>query len=84
MRKTFKVFVACTNANGAPDFFFCIIKCSEDDFECGAHYDCAKDAAMKNGYTGEMVAFDEHDTAGHALMDKFIWESASIFEINEE
>lgn len=56
-----RMIVACTNAQGAPDFFCCIVQCSEDEYEAGDHYDRAKAAAREDGYSGELVAFDEYD-----------------------
>jgi uncharacterized protein YneR len=59
----FKCVVACTNANGSPDFFPCVIECTRAQYDNGFHYDAAKDAASEAGYENltQAVVFDEND-----------------------
>jgi hypothetical protein len=66
-----KCVVACRNASGESDFYFCKVECSED------HYELAEDSAREEGYEGPMVVFDENDGPDF-LFDHFVWESASV------
>lgn len=61
------------NADGEPDIYYCKIKCTEDQYNCGDHYDAAKDAAEDAGYDA-LLAADENDPAG-AVMQLFVWDS---------
>lgn len=72
-----KVVVASTNANGEPDFYFCKVSCSIEDKNEGKHYEIAKNAAVKNGYEGPMVAYDENDPP-KSIFELFRWETASL------
>ena len=72
-----KCVVACHNASGEPDLYFCKVNCSEADYEVGEHYEIAEGEATEQGYSGPMVVFDEND-GPKALFDLFVWESASI------
>jgi len=77
-----KVVVACNyNANGEPDFYFCKIRCSIESYNMGDHYSLAERQAEKEGYSGKMVSFDEKDAAGKAIINHFVWDSASTFTI---
>lgn len=74
--------VAAMTANG-PDFFFCKVRCSLDDYNNGVHYEIAEDAAENDGFDGPMLAYDEND--GHDwLFDHFEWDSASIVEEDDD
>lgn len=73
---TVKCVVACRNAEGVSDFFFCKVDCSQQDYDNGEHYDRAENYASNQGYEGPMVAFDENDGPAF-LFDHFVWESAS-------
>lgn len=77
----YKMAVACENSNGEPDFFFCIVECSESDYEEGFHYDVANEEAEKAGYSPKL-AYDEKDR-GKAIMGLFEWKTASVFTIEE-
>jgi len=68
--------VACVNANGEPDLFFVRVECTGEEYDHGAHYDCAEDAAKEEGYEPHL-AYDEHDAAGSAMMVLFEWDTAS-------
>jgi hypothetical protein len=72
-----KCVVACRNAEGSSDFYFCKVECSQEEYDYGDHYDKAEDAARDDGYEGPMVAFDENDGPDF-LFDNFVWESASV------
>lgn len=72
-----KCVVACRNASGESDFYFCKVKCSQDQYDVGEHYDMAENHAREEGYEGPMVVFDENDGPSF-LFDHFVWESASI------
>jgi hypothetical protein len=71
-----KCVVACTNAEGCPDFYFCTVECSGSDYDAGRHYDAARKSARDEGYEGEMVVFDENDGPDF-LFNHFVWESAT-------
>lgn len=73
---TIKCVVACHNAAGSPDLFFCKVNCTEQDYGNGEHYDRAENEARNQGYEGPMVTFDEND-GPKALFDLFVWESAT-------
>lgn len=72
-----KCVVACRNCEGVPDFYFCKVKCSQEQYDNGEHYEIAEDAASKEGYEGPLLAYDENDGPDW-LFDHFVWESASI------
>lgn len=71
-----KCVVACYNASGEPDLFFCKVRCTEEEYSYGDHYEKAEDYAVEQGYSGGMVVFDEND-GPKALFDLFVWESAT-------
>jgi hypothetical protein len=75
-----KVMVACTNSNGEPDFFFCKIRCTPEQYNNGQHYVCAEQAAIDEGYEPRM-AFDENDTAGRAIVKHFRWSVVNEYSI---
>ncbi len=60
-RLVVKCIVACINAGGEPDFFFCLIDCTPAQYDEGYHYDAAKTAAKDHDYGGAMVVYDEND-----------------------
>lgn len=72
-----KCVTACFNASGEPDFFFCIVECSEADYDVGLHYEKAEGFALEQGYSGAMVVYDEND-GPEWLFDHFVWDSSSI------
>lgn len=71
--------VACTNASGEPDFYFCKVRCSPEELDIGHHYDLAEERATQEGYGGSMTVFDENDGPAW-LFDHFVWDSASVVE----
>lgn len=71
-----KCVVACMSTEGA-DFYFCKVKCSEEEYDQGEHYEIAEEAAADDGYDRPMVTFDEHD-GPEWLFERFVWTSASI------
>lgn len=77
-----KCVVACHNASGEPDFYFCIIQCNESDYELGRHYDMVEVYAKEQGYEGPFVVYDENECP-EWLLEHFVWESASIWEVTE-
>jgi hypothetical protein len=72
-----KCVVACRNASGESDFYFCKVECSEEQYDVGDHYELAEDSAREEGYEGPMVVFDENDGPDF-LFDHFVWESESV------
>jgi len=76
MTITINCIVAAHNANGEPDLYFCRVRCTEQQYEAGDHYDRAKRAALDEGYGSTAVVFDQYDSAGRAMSGLFAWESA--------
>lgn len=74
--RTLRVMVAVINPNGNPDFFFCKVKCRQDEYEHDEHYLAAERLAEDEGYEPKL-AFDEYDPAGSAIVDRFVWETAT-------
>ena len=79
--KLVKCVVACEFADltGKPDFFFCIVKCSQEQYYNMVHYDRAKEYAEALDYEGEMVVFVEKD-GPKWLFEHFDWKSAIILD----
>jgi hypothetical protein len=75
--------VAGHNANGEPDFFFVIVRCSDAEFKAADHYARARRAASAEGYD-PALCFDEFDSAGKMLLHHFEWRSASIVSCEGE
>ena len=71
-----KCVVACRNAEGASDFYFCRVECAEAQYDIGEHYEKAEEMAESDGYEGPFVVFDENDGPDW-LFDRFVWKSAS-------
>lgn len=71
-----KCIVAAHNANGEPDLFFVIVRCTEDQYDNGDHYAAANDFAETQGYD-PALAYDEDDSAGRAMLGLFDWQTAS-------
>ena len=75
-----KCVVAGVNAQGVADFWFVIVRCTEEDFDLGRHYDAAQAFAEDNDFEAKLT-YDEVE-AQAAFMDLFIWESASVVGID--
>jgi hypothetical protein len=71
-----KCVVACRNAEGCSDFYFCKVVCKQENYDVGDHYEKAEDMASEDGYEGPYVVFDEND-GPNWLFDRFVWKSAS-------
>lgn len=69
-----KCVVACTNANGEPDFYFCKVEATQEEYDDGIHYERAKGKAKEEGYEAPFVVFDENDGLDW-LFEHFVWES---------
>lgn len=76
-RKPVKCVVACHNAAGEPDFYFCKVVCTAEEYYNGKHYDKAIQAAKDAGYEHQYVVF-EKDDGPRWLFKHFIWPSASL------
>lgn len=74
--------VACFNASGEPDFYFCRVECEQDEYDVGKHYELAEEAAEGEGYSGPMVAFDEND-GPEWLFERFVWASADTVSADD-
>jgi hypothetical protein len=53
--------VACSNAEGTPDFYPTTVETELMSYESGDHYDEAKCMATDNGYDGPFIVYDEMD-----------------------
>ena len=73
--KRIKCVVACHNAAGESDFYFCFVTCAANEYDIGRHYEIAEDAAEGEGYGGPMVVFDENDGPDW-LFERFDWRQA--------
>jgi hypothetical protein len=78
---TIRVIVACTDAEGEPDFAFVKIRCTPQQQEADEHCLTAQDWAADNDYDGPFVVFDEHNVAGKQLLEFFQWDSAPVVDI---
>jgi hypothetical protein len=78
-----KMMVAGINSNGEPDFYFCKLICTEDDYDNGYHYKFAMNKAEQADFEPKL-AFDQDDAAGKAIVDHFSWESADTFTVQSE
>lgn len=78
-----RCFVAAVNANGDPDFYFVKVDCTQDQYDFGLHYSAAMQKATAEGYT-PYLAYDENDSAGKSMMDKFNWDSADTVKYGSE
>ena len=75
-----KLIVAALNANGEPDFFYCKVSCTDEQYDNGDHYVLAESLAVKEGYEPRL-SFDENDSAGKAILEHFVWESAQTVKV---
>lgn len=80
---TLRCVVAAMNPNGRPDLFFVKVRCTQEQYDEGEHYEAAQRRAGFEGYDASSVVFDEEDDAGKPLMPLFEWTSASIIELGE-
>ena len=71
-----KMMVAAHNAEGEPDFFFCVVEGYREDYDWGNFYCAAIDAASREGYDPKL-AYDEDDPAGKVLASAFSWDTAT-------
>ena len=84
MSQPIRMIVASCNAIGEPDLFFCKVFASPKQVDNGDHYERAKQAASDDGYEGDMVAFDENDSAGKAMLPLFVWDTATRHYVGHE
>jgi hypothetical protein len=73
-----KCIVPAFNASGEPDFFFCIVECTEEQYNDGQHYKVAREEADSEGYEEVGLVYDERDSGGKAILNCFEWESATV------
>jgi hypothetical protein len=58
--KTIKCIVAVTDANGSPDFFPVIVRCTQEEYNTGEHLVVAAQKAIRKNYQSYLV-YDEND-----------------------
>lgn len=81
--QTFDIVVACLNQDNDPDFFFCRVRCTEDDARRLRHLDTASRLVDEEivEYAPPFVAYDQNSPAWRILKDHFTWESATIYDL---
>lgn len=72
--------IACHNALGDPDLFFCRVQCSEEQYACDDHISAVQDYAQQQGWSGPYVTFCPGDVPNW-LFAHFEWRTASIVRI---
>lgn len=77
-----RCIVACQGGEG-PDLYFVKVDCSQEQYDNGEHYDRAIEAAKEADYDEQMVAFDEKDQAGDAMLHLFEWETADTVKVGD-
>ena len=77
--KTIRCIVAVNNSAGEPDLFFVKVRCSEEEYNNGDHYDAAKNYFDDEGFVPKIV-FDENDPGGRAMLSLFAWDTASVID----
>jgi hypothetical protein len=80
-----KVIVAAINSNGESDFHFFKMSGLESVFETedGIHLAEAKRFSESEGYEAFLV-YDEYDSAGNNILDKFEWKTASTIYLDSK
>lgn len=68
-----------------PDFYFCKIECTQEEYDNGEHYELAAEAALvSEAYDPDnVVVFDEHDGPAW-LFEHFVWSTAPVFCVDGE
>lgn len=78
-----KCVVAGNNFEG-PNFYFCNIECTQEEYDNDDHYDTAITAAEAEGYDSDsIVVFDEFDGPAW-LFEHFVWSTADLFCVDGE
>ncbi len=67
-----KVIVVCINSEDDPEFFWCNVQVTEDEYNLGLHYDRAQEQAEAAGYK-VLVSFDQHEHAAKQVPDLFMF-----------
>lgn len=80
---TLDMIVAGINSEGDPDFFFCKVTGSQEDYDNDEFYNTARTAAREQGYGPELVAFDQDDGPSF-LFNHFEWDTATKILINHK
>lgn len=77
--------VVAGNGMNGPDFYFCKIECTQEEYDNGEHYKLAAEAALvAEAYDPDnAVVFDEHDGPVW-LFEHFVWSTASVFCVDGE
>jgi hypothetical protein len=74
--------VACRGADGVPTFFACKVKCSQDAYDNGEHYEAAEGLASEMGYEDPFLVYDEND-GPEWLHERFRGENVERTTCNE-
>ena len=61
--RSWRVAVACTNANGSAELFIAEVEATQDQHDLGEHYDMARQMAIDEGYEEPFVCFDQEEIA---------------------
>ena len=79
--RTVRMIVVCHNSNGEPDFYFCKVRCTFEEYNEGEHYALAHQKAQEKGYSGPFVTICEDDPSGKKLLNHFDWEYAPEYTV---
>lgn len=75
--------VAGVNASGEPDLYFVKVRCTEDEYDNGDHYERAREAADDDGYE-TYLTYDEHDAGGRAMVSLcHDWDTAPVVRVGD-
>jgi hypothetical protein len=75
-----KCVVAGYTLDGRPDFYFCNVECTKEEYEEGEHYETAKAEAEANSFDRDnTVVFDEFDGPDW-LFKYFAWHTATTVQ----
>lgn len=83
MKKVKVIVLFSNNENCYTDFYYCIVTCTEDQYNNNVHHELAKKQAKEDvgfdddeQWQNQMMATDEFDVAGALILDKFDWTKA--------
>jgi len=65
------------NKYGAADFGCVRVRCSDEDYQSGLHFDLASEWASEQGYDEQRVIWDEHE-APDWLLERFVWDDTRM------
>jgi hypothetical protein len=70
--KTIKCVGIGTNSDGQADCFPCFVECTDEQYNCGEHYDAVVDEMEEHGYSKSIVA-DENEPLFAYFLNAIDW-----------